>query len=493
MRYGVLAFAIPTGILTFAHACDAQTFQTEEQALRSLYGGCRVDRQDKTLSEQDRQALSKATGMYFPEAAFTFLVTQRDGRVLGYNLVMNEIGKSEPITFMVAMSPEYRVVDVLVMVFRESRGSEIREKRFLRQFQGKRMGDPLTINNDIVNYSGATLSSKAITRGVKRALALLRHFYPAPQSTEAVAPAFILPVIPLPEQAGMYRQVRYAMGTLCEIRMCADSSAHASAAAASAFSEIRRLEKIFSAYDPASELSRINREASTAPVPVSDDMWALSRAAVRYGHVTRGAVDITVRPLLKALESGADLRRVLRHVGITKVSHDPRHRTIRFMAEGMEMDFGGIAKGYAAQRAVALLRRRGISSALVNLGGSSIVTSGMRDWVVGIADPSSPNQYAAIATMKPDTAITCSGTYERCFETANGVVSHIVDPRTAQPLTGLRAAVAITRSAVAGEVLSKTILLDGESSQSAREYLLVTGTTEGPAVRGNLRRTALYT
>src|SRR5439155_4668927 len=323
MKYGLLAFAVPAGILGFGHASEAQVFLTEDQALRGLFGNCRIERREKILTDEDRQALLKATGLHFPESSFTFLVAEHNGALAGYSLVMNEIGKSEPITFMVVMNPEHRVVDVLVMVFRESRGAEIREKRFLRQFQGKKSGDPIAINNDIVNYSGATLSSRAITRGVKRALGLLNHFYPASRSTEKVSPAFILPASPLPHQMGAFRQIRYMMGTLCEIRLYASSAAHATAAASAAFSEIRRLEKIFSAYDPASELSRVNRDASSAPVAVSADMWRLSRAAVRYARATEGAVDVTVGPLLKALRSGdANLDEAFQRVGIANIAFD---------------------------------------------------------------------------------------------------------------------------------------------------------------------------
>src|SRR5881396_3255497 len=304
MRYGLLAFAVPAGILTVAPASDAEVFLTEDQALRGLFGNCRIERSEKVLTDEDRQALVKATGLRFPESSFTFLVAEHEGAVNGYSVVMNETGKSEPITFMVVMNPEHRVVDVLVMVFRESRGAEIREKRFLRQFQGKKSADPITINNDIVNYSGATLSSKAITRGVKRALGLFNHFYPVSGSSQRVSPAFMLPALPMPHQIGTYRQVRYMMGTLCEIRLYAGSSAHASAAASAAFSEIRRLEKVFSAYDTGSELSRVNRDAASAAVPVSADMWRLSRAAVRYARATEGAVDVTVGPLLKAFRCG---------------------------------------------------------------------------------------------------------------------------------------------------------------------------------------------
>jgi thiamine biosynthesis lipoprotein len=480
MRYGLLALAIPSGILTCAHTCDAQVFLTEDQALRSLFGTGQIAREEKSLKEEDRQALAKSTGLRFPESSFTFLVAERDQKPLGYTLVMNEIGKSEPITFMVAVSPEHRIIDVLVMVFRENRGSEVRETRFLRQFKGKRSSDAIAVNGDIVNYSGATLSSKAIARGVKRALALVNHFYPVTKTSKAVRPAFMLPVSPVLGVPGVYRQVRYMMGTLCEIRVECESSAHAGAAMSAAFSEIRRLEKVFSAHDAASELSHVNREAFDAPVPVSDDMWALTRSAIRYARATRHAVDVTVGPLVRGRESA------LQSVGSDKISLVSSARTVQFTVPGMEMDFGGLAKGYAADRAARVLRQWETSAALINLGGSSIAaTPGRHDWLVGIADPSSPQNYAAIVVAKPGTVITCSGVYER---------SHVFDPRTGSALTGLRSAVAITQSAVLGEVVSKQLLLDTATPRRSREYLRLFGSiTEPTVLESNLENTVLYT
>ena len=480
MRYGVLAFVLPTGVLACAHTCDAQVFLTEEQAVRSLFGNAHIARQETPITEEDRQALMKAAGLRFPESSFTFLVAEQDQRPLGYALVLNEIGKSEPITFMVAVSPEHRVIDILVMVFRENRGSEVRETRFLRQFKGKRPGDALAVNGDIVNYSGATLASKAIAHGVKRALALVKHFYPMTKTSQAVQPAFMLPASPVLAAPGVYRQVRYLMGTLCEVRVDCRSSAHATVAMSASFSEIRRLEKIFSAYDPSSELSYVNREAFNAPVTVSDDFWALTRSAIRYARATDGAVDVTVGPLVRGREAA------LQSIGSGKISMDPAARTVRFTTAGMEMDFGGLAKGYAAARATKILGQWEIPSGLVNLGGSSIVTTpGERNWLVGVADPSSPQQYAAIVVAQPGTAVSCSGVYERC---------HIFDPRTGLPLDGLRSAVAITKSAVLGEVLSKQLLLQSTYQQSAHEYLRLFGSLEHPTVlESNFCETAIFT
>jgi thiamine biosynthesis lipoprotein len=150
----------------------------------------------------------------------------------------------------------------------------------------------------------------------------------------------------------------------------------------------------------------------------------------------------------------------------------------------MQMDFGGMAKGYAAARIGEVLEHWQIRSALINLGGSSILTTGERDWLVGIADPSSPQHYAAIVVAKPGTAISCSGVYER---------SHIFDPRTGMPISGLRSAVAITKSAVLGEVLSKQLLLESGYPSGSHPYLRLYGSTEKPtALESNLGDIAIY-
>ena len=150
----------------------------------------------------------------------------------------------------------------------------------------------------------------------------------------------------------------------------------------------------------------------------------------------------------------------------------------------MEMDFGGLAKGYAASRALEPLAQWGVSSALINLGGSSIVTSpGGREWLVGVADPACPQRYAAILVAKGGTSVSCSGTYER---------RHIFDPRTGEAVGGLRSAVAVTKSAVLGEVLSKTLLLEGNTPSPGLEYLRLTASMEGTTtVESNLHHTSI--
>lgn len=125
----------------------------------------------------ERQSLETALGWHLPDSSFVFHRGARAGRELGYAMVTEEIGRFKPITFMVQLDPNGEVESVQIMVYRESRGDGVRRKRFLKQFHGKDTGDPLRLNRDITVLSGATLSSRSVTAGVKRVLQLVRARY----------------------------------------------------------------------------------------------------------------------------------------------------------------------------------------------------------------------------------------------------------------------------------------------------------------------------
>jgi electron transport complex protein RnfG len=166
------------GVLLGAASVPAETLLTEQQALKiALPKSESVVTEAKALTSQQRDELQKRSGLRLPEREYKFFIGKSKGESDGYALVMNEIGKHEFITFIVGINPKGEVGDVVVMEYRESRGGEVREQRFLRQFHGKRQKDAIQVNKDIVNYTGATLSSYAIARGVKKALLLVETFY----------------------------------------------------------------------------------------------------------------------------------------------------------------------------------------------------------------------------------------------------------------------------------------------------------------------------
>ena len=171
---GLLSALLPS-------SSPGEALLTEPQALKIVFPKAQsVETQVRTLTESQREDLQKKTGMRFPEREYSIFIGHGKERIDGYAVIMNEIGKHEYITFIVGVSPKGDIRDVAVMDYRETRGWEVKEQRFLRQFRGKSLADPIAVDRDIANYTGATLSSHAIARGVKKALALVQAFYLQP-------------------------------------------------------------------------------------------------------------------------------------------------------------------------------------------------------------------------------------------------------------------------------------------------------------------------
>jgi len=155
-----------------------KVYYTEPQALAEVFAGA-----DTTWAETwrpddaERRAVEERLGWHLTEDAFVFHRAARAGRDLGWALVLEEKGRFKPITFLVHVGPGGRVAQVLVMVYRESRGDGVRRRRFLKQFEGRRADAPLRLNRDLVGVSGATLSSRALAVGVRKALVLTEVRY----------------------------------------------------------------------------------------------------------------------------------------------------------------------------------------------------------------------------------------------------------------------------------------------------------------------------
>ena len=157
---------------------QARQYLTEDQALRLVFPRAQKIRpEDHTLNAEQRAAVERKLRYRLAQDSFRIHVGETNGAVEGYAIVLNEIGKEEPITFIVGVTPQFRVSRVALMVFRESRGSEVEDTRFTSQFRGKGIGESLQVNVDIVGVTGATLSSRAFCKGAKKALALCEAFY----------------------------------------------------------------------------------------------------------------------------------------------------------------------------------------------------------------------------------------------------------------------------------------------------------------------------
>jgi hypothetical protein len=167
--------------LTEEELNHAEVFMTEEAAVKiMLPKSQRIRKEMLRLSQETKQLVEQRIGWRFPEDSFEVYIGETADKVDGYAMVHNTIGKHKHMTYMVGADPRGYCTDVELLVFREARGSEVGRKRFNSQYEGKTVLDPIRINKDIVNISGATMSVRSISAGVKRVLVLIDEFYLKP-------------------------------------------------------------------------------------------------------------------------------------------------------------------------------------------------------------------------------------------------------------------------------------------------------------------------
>jgi len=167
--------------LTDQESAIADVFMNEEEGVKIILPKSERIRKDViTLSQEKKTQIEERIGWKFPEESFDVYIGETGNQIDGYALVQNTIGKHKPMTYMVGIDSKGHVSDVELLVFRESRGSEIRQKRFNAQYEGKTVNDPVRINRDIINISGATMSVRSMSAGVKRVLVLVDEFYLKP-------------------------------------------------------------------------------------------------------------------------------------------------------------------------------------------------------------------------------------------------------------------------------------------------------------------------
>jgi hypothetical protein len=176
--------------LTEQEMMMAEVFMSEEEGVKIMLPKSeRVLKDTIKLSPEKKAQIEERIGWKFPEESFDVYIGETGTQIDGYALVQNTIGKHKPMTYMVGIDSKGRVSDIELLVFRESRGSEIRQKRFNTQYEGKTVLDPVRINKDIINISGATMSVRSMSAGIKRVLVLVDEFYlkPAGLGSDTVA------------------------------------------------------------------------------------------------------------------------------------------------------------------------------------------------------------------------------------------------------------------------------------------------------------------
>jgi thiamine biosynthesis lipoprotein len=275
----------------------------------------------------------------------------------------------------------------------------------------------------------------------------------------------------LAARAALYRDSRVIMGTLCEVQVYDTSAVRAKDAIGAALDEMARVDRLLSNYNPASELSRMNQEASKGPFHASAELFNFVTASRQFYNDTEGTFDPTMGALVRAwgffsrhpgLPNADQIAAGKLATGFDKVQIDPGERTIRYAVSGLEMDPGGIGKGYAADQATEVLRRFGIHAALVSAGGSSISAighpPGQRAWRIAISNPANQSKAVAVVELR-DTSLSTSGVSRQALESGPHTYSHIFDPRTGEPVENMCQVTVVTQKGTAAEALSKAAFI----------------------------------
>ena len=272
-----------------------------------------------------------------------------------------------------------------------------------------------------------------------------------------------------------YTQESFVMGTMAQVTIFGMEAGDAEAAASAALNELHSVESVMSTWKERSEISVLNRESLGKPLLMSIELYSVIDSSVYYSEKTFGAFDITARPLVTmwgfqggtpVLPDRERIAEALDHVGSEKIiwgEHSPRIG----LPPGMELDLAGIAKGYAVDRCVVILKSYGVTSGLVNLGGNIYAIGappGKESWSIGIRNPVDTEQVIGSFSLRDD-AVATSGNYENFVEIEGKRYGHIIDPRTGYPVDHVLSVTVIASTALAADALSGWVQ-QGEGGQS---------------------------
>ena len=273
------------------------------------------------------------------------------------------------------------------------------------------------------------------------------------------------------------------MGTEMIVTVEAADTEAGKAAADKVNDEMQRLNSLLSTWDPKSPMSQINKKARAGWAEVDPEIYALLQESVTYAELTAGRYDITAGPLVRlwgffAREErkppeAEKIREAQANIGIDKVEFNDAISAIRFLAPEMEIDLGGIAKGYAVDKAIEFLEEADISAGLINLGGNIRfigLPRGQRSWGIAIRDPRKKAGIVGVLALEQEFAgwgIASSGQYERFFIYEGKRYGHIIDPTIGYPVENVLGTTIVASDATRADALSTSAFLMGEGAAEA--------------------------
>lgn len=270
-----------------------------------------------------------------------------------------------------------------------------------------------------------------------------------------------------------YKQSTRLMGNHFEITVVADDEHKASELIEAGFNEIRRIEKLLTTFDDSSQVNKVNAQAGIQPVKVDREVFGLVARSLRISGITDGAFDITYGSIDKrlwnfdrsmtSLPDPVTARQMVRLIDYRKVILDEKASTVFLMEKGMRIGFGGIGKGYAAEKAKALLMQSGVPGGIINASGD-LATWGKdaeeKAWTVGISSPDNTSEVFSWLPLR-DMAIATSGNYEKYVLINGQKYSHTINPKTGLPVTGIKSVTIMAPNAELADAMTTPVMIMG--------------------------------
>ena len=271
----------------------------------------------------------------------------------------------------------------------------------------------------------------------------------------------------------VHKKVLRLMGNRFELSVVWPDEAEAAQHMETAVEEIRRIEALLTTYNEESQTALINRHAGIRPVPVDREVFDLIQRSKRISHLTQGAFDITYGSIDKslwnfdqhmtALPDAETARKSVRLINYRNVVLNEEDCTVFLKEQGMRIGFGGIGKGYAAERAKMILKQRGVQNGIVNAAGDLTVWGRQPDgkpWTIGIANPNEITQAFSYLELA-EGAVATSGNYEKFIVVDSKKYSHTINPRTGLPVRGVKSVTVISPNAEIADAMATPVMIMG--------------------------------
>ncbi len=263
------------------------------------------------------------------------------------------------------------------------------------------------------------------------------------------------------------------MGSRFELTVVANDEAEAEQNIDLAVSEIQRIEKLISSWDRDSQTSQVNRNAGIKPIKVEKELFGLIERAIKISEITDGAFDISYASMdriwkydgsMKEMPSKEEIKASVSKVGYQKIILNKENSTVFLKEPGMKIGFGAIGKGYAADKAKELLIKNGVSGGIINASGDMNTWGRQpdgREWTVAITNPMNKDKTFALLPLRQGAVVT-SGDYEK-YVNFNGIrYSHIINPRTGYPATGMISVSVFAPKAELADALATSVFVLGK-------------------------------